>query len=220
VPLDTRLQRLTQNLSPLQRAILMLRALKEDREPDPELHRIADEHERRAFNRYLSLLWITNHYLGAISGITSYRVELVEQAQHYADLFSGAADLLDEAEGGKRSRAYRNWRMRPTVTASELLRSLALECREDARQQLAHLWQEVGAQELVRSDIAAEFEGEDPLAPELRERDTETRTRLLAVADSLKARQLLTDPADEFVGAYQNAINEAFRQLHLTEPYQ
>ena len=219
--IHSRLQKVTQGLSPQQRAVLTLQALKEGREPDPELRRISDEQQRQTFNRYVSLIWITNHHVGAVARITAYRVDLVEQARKYFDLFNEAAVLMEEAEGVKRSRGYKDWRKRPTITGSELLRSLALECKEDGVQYLLHLWQELCAQELVTQDLAGEFEGQDPLLPAYHDQVEDTRTRLLAAADAFSARKLLpAEPGDEFVSRYQTMVNEAFRELMLAEPYE
>ena len=77
--MQSRLQRATQSLTPLQRAVLVVQATREGREPDPELRRIDDEVQRRAFNRYMALLWVANYHLGAIASITAYRVEVAEQ---------------------------------------------------------------------------------------------------------------------------------------------
>ena len=219
--LHSRLQKVTQGLSPPQRAVLVLQALRDGREPDPELRRIADEQQRQAFNRLVSLIWMTNHHIGAVANITAYRVDLVEDAQRYFNLFNEAASLLEEAEGVKRTRGYKDWRKRQSITAAEFLRSLALECREDGISVLVHLWQELLAQQLVRDDIAAEFDGEDPLLPVNREVIDDTRSRLLASAEAFSARKLLPDvPGDEFVARYQALVNDAFRQLLLVEPYQ
>ena len=219
--MQSRLQKATQGLTPLQRAVLLLRAMQEEREPDPELRRITDEQQRKAFNRYTSLLWLTNHHIGAVVNITAHRVELVEDALKYFELFNEAATLLEEAEGVKRSRGYKDWRKRPSITGSELLRSLALECREHGIRNLVHLWQELQAAEVVRDDIASEFEGEDPLLPAYREIADEARAELLAAADAFSARKLLpAEPGDEFVSRYQTMVNEAFRELMLAEPYE
>jgi hypothetical protein len=218
--LQARLQKVTQGLSPLQRAVLTLRALKEGREPDSDLRRIDDESQRRAFNRYVALLWVSNHHLGAITSITAYRVDLVEDARSYFDLFNEAASLLEEAEGIKKTRGFKNWRRRKQLTAPELLRSLALECREDGVRNLLHLWKEASAQQIVQDELAEDFEGEDPLLAENRDRMDDTRARLLAAADGLGARNLLVEGDDEFVGVFQTTVNEAFRQLEMTEPFQ
>ena len=120
----------------------------------------------------------------------------------------------------KRSRGYKDWRRRKTITGSGLLRSLALECREDGIRHLVHLWKELCAQQTVREDLAEEFAGEDILLPEQREQVEDTRARLLAAADAFGARQLLAERDDEFAGVYQRTVNEAFSQLNLTEPYE
>jgi hypothetical protein len=221
VTMQARLHKVTQGLTPLQRAVLLLKAMQEGREPDTELRRITDEQQRKAFNRYTSLLWLTNHHIGAVVSITAYRVDLVQDARKYFDLFNEAAALLEEAEGVKRSRGYKDWLKRPSITASEMLRSLALECRKDGIRHLVHLWQELLAADVVRDDIAAEFEGEDPLLPAYREIVEGARAELLAAADAFSARKLLPKiPSDEFVSSYQAMVNEAYRQLMLAEPYE
>ena len=218
--IQSRLQKATKGLSSLQRAVLVLQALRDGREPDPDLRRIPDEQQRRAFNRYVSLLWLTNHHIGAVVNITAYRVDIVKEARRYFDLFNEAAFLMEEAEGVKRSRGYKGWRKRGSITGSEFLRSLALECKDDGIQHLVHLWQELLAAGVVRDDIAAEFEGEDPLLPAYREIVEETRTELLTAADAFSVRRLLPEvPGDEFVSRYQSMVNEAFRQLLFAEPY-
>jgi hypothetical protein len=218
--IQTRLQKATQGLTPLQRAVLVLKAMQEGREPDPDLRRISDAQQRQAFNRFVSLLWMTNHHIGAIVNITAHRVQLVEDAKKYFELFNEAAALLEEAEGVKRSRGYMDWRKREQITASEMLRSLAIECRNEGIKHLIHLWQELQAQQLVRDDIASEFEGEDPLLPAYREIVEEARAELLSAADTFSARKLLPEvPGDDFVSSYQAMVNEAFRQLMLAEPY-
>jgi hypothetical protein len=45
--MQTRLHKVTQSLSPLQRIALILRAQREGREPDPELYRDDDPQQRK-----------------------------------------------------------------------------------------------------------------------------------------------------------------------------
>jgi len=92
--ISARLQKATHSLSARERALLVLQALSEGREPDPDLRRIDDESQRRTFNRYMALLWAINHHLGAVASITSFRVEVVESAKYYFDLFNEAAGQL------------------------------------------------------------------------------------------------------------------------------
>jgi len=64
--MQSRLQRVTQCLSPLQRICLILQAQRDGREPDPELGKVADPQQNKAFNRYVALLYVINRELGAL----------------------------------------------------------------------------------------------------------------------------------------------------------
>jgi hypothetical protein len=64
--LASRLDRLTPALTGRQRAVLVLRAHAAGHEPDPELRQIADERERRNFERCMALIYVVNVELGAM----------------------------------------------------------------------------------------------------------------------------------------------------------
>jgi hypothetical protein len=215
--LGTRLQRATQSLSPLQRAVLVLQATREGREPDPELRRIDDEVQRRAFNRYMGLLWVANHHLGAIASITAYRVELAEQAAHYTEVFNQAAALIEEHNSLKPTRAVRDWRRKELTTAPELLRGLALERKDEALAQIEHLWKETLALESMWTELAEDFAGEDILLPEHRERHAESQERLRAAARTIGLRNLPASPDDEMLRACHETVAESFRHLGYSE---
>lgn len=217
--ITSRLSKATQTLSPLQRAILVLQALREGREPDPELRRIDDEVQRRAFNRYMALLWIANHHLGAIAAITSYRVELAEKAAHYCELFNEAAGLIDEEHGLKPEKGSRNWRGKKAVSVPAFLRSLALEARDDAVQHTEHLWKETLSLERVWADLGEEFAGEDIVLPEFRQQATETQARLRAVAAKVGLRRLPSEPEAEMLQSYERTFADAFEQLGFGGDY-
>jgi hypothetical protein len=211
--MQSRLQRVTQHISPLQRATLVLQAKKEGREPDPDLRQIDDEVQRRAFNRYMALLWVANHYLGAIASIISYRVELAEQAAQDHELFNEVAGLVEEREGLAPSKPSRNWRSKDLVTVPEFLRGVALERRDKAAETVEHLWQETLALETVCAELAEEFGGEDILLPEFRQRDAETKQRLKDSARKVGLRKLPAEPGEEYLQVYHHAVQESFEQL-------
>jgi hypothetical protein len=216
--ITTRLQKVTQGLSPLQRALLVLEALRDGREPDPELRRIEDEQQRRVFNRYMGLLWVANHHLAAFLSIIEFRVEVAESRAHYFELFNEAAGLVEEHEGIKRTRGDRKWReRRGEITVPAFMRSLALEARDDGNAQVRHLWQELLAFDEVIEDLSPDFAGEDPLLPDLRQRAGSIRSRLSAAATKLGAGKLPEEPDAPFVDAYTAAVDEAFRHLNLVE---
>ena len=95
--MQARLQKVTQSLSPLQRVILILRAQREGREPDPDLYRDSDPQQGKAFNRYVALLYVINRELGALchtlSGFSQFLDYSAEQIR-----------LLDKALLSSRSR--------------------------------------------------------------------------------------------------------------------
>ncbi len=216
--ITARLQKVTQGLSPLQRALLVLQALRDGREPDPEWRRIDDEHHRRAFNRYMGLLWVANHQLGATLSIIAFRVEIAENAAHYFELFNEAAGLVEEHEGMKPTRGRRNWRQRKgEITVPAFMRSVSLEAKDDGFEQVRHVWQELLSFEQVVDDLASDFAGEDPLLPDLREQAAAIRSRLLSAATRLGAGKLPEAPDASFVEAYTAAVDEAFRYLNLVE---
>ena len=64
--MQTRLQKVTQGLSARQRITLIIQARHEGRDPDPELGRVSDPQQSKAFNRYVALLYVINRELGAI----------------------------------------------------------------------------------------------------------------------------------------------------------
>ena len=215
--ITARLQKATQSLTPHQRAVLVLQATREGRDPDRDLWRFEDETQRRAFNRYMALFWVANQHLGSIAGITAYRVELAENAAHYFELFNEVAGLFEEEQGLKPTRGTRNWRTKDVVTVPEFLRSLALEARDNAVQQVEHLWKETLALEAVTSDLAEEFAGEDILVPEQRQRIVETQARLKEAAKKVGLRKLPNEAGDEVIQVYRSAVEDSFRQLGYVE---
>jgi len=102
----------------------------------------------------------------------------------------------------------------------EFLRSLALESREAGRQHIVHLWSEQRALEAVRDELAAEFDGIDPLLPEHRERAEETDARLRSLATALGARKPLKNRDDELASHYRKLVHDGFKSLGLAEPFQ
>ena len=209
----TRLQKATQALSPLQRAVLVLQATRKGREPDQELRRIDDPVQRRAFNRYMALLWVANHHLGAIASIISYRAELAEQAANDYALFNEVAGLVEEHEGLAPSKPTRNWRSKGLVTVPEFLRGLALERRGKAVETVEHLWKETLALQAVCSELGEEFAAEDILLPAFHQQDAETRERLKEAARKVGLRKLPAEPGEEFVQLYRNTVQESFEHL-------
>ena len=104
--------------------------------------------------------------LGAINVITAHRVEAAEREKYRFLILNEAADLLVEAEGNPPSKARRHWRAgKGEIEVSVFLRSLALECRDEAAGLVELLWQEVTSLEQVWLELSADFAGEDIVVP-------------------------------------------------------
>ena len=218
--ISTRLQKVTQHLTPLQRALLVMQALREGREVDPGVRDIDDEQQRRAFNRYIALLWVINHHTGSAAAITAYRVEIAENERHRFDLLNEAADLLDEAEGNPPSKGRRNWRNgKGDIEVSVFLRSLALECRDEGVTLVVHLWQEVLALQELWRDLSVDFGGEDVVTLENRERIDDATARLRECARAFGVKKLPQEPANGFVESWAGLVNDSFKHLGIVEPY-
>jgi hypothetical protein len=215
--LQSRLSKATQSLSPLQRAVLVVQAAREGRELGPELRRIDDGVQRRAFNRYMGLLWVANYHLGAIVAITAYRVEVAEQDAHYYKLLNEAATLIEEHEGLMPAKAVRNWRRKEITTAPEMLRGMALERKADATTIIQLLWRETLGVEAVWSELAEDFGGEDIIMPDLRERHANAQERLRAIAKTVGLKRLPSEPGDELTRSFREAVSDSFHHLGYSE---
>lgn len=215
----TRLQKLTQELSPLQRAVLVLKEMREERDVDPVLLRIDDEPQRRAFNRYMMLLYVLNRELASVCRVVEDRTEQLETTLGYSETFNEAAQLIEVSEGWAPAKATRAWRTKPKVTVPEFLRGLALELKDEAIEGVVFRWQELQALETVWAELSQDFQGEDAVLPQLRAQAADTAARLRTVAKHLGVTRRLVDGDDALLDQYRAYVNEGFQQLGLAEPY-
>ena len=211
--MQARLQKVTQGLSPLQRVVLILQAEREGREPDPELRRIPDLQQNKAFNRYVALIYVINRELGALCYTASSFSQFLEFSAEQIRLLERAAGLLEEQEGIERAKRPRDWRTAKEMEVPEFLRSLTLELRRDLLGVVAQRWSELGAVEQVWWELAEEFGGEEPVAPELRALAAETRGRLLALAHEFGGKRRLGSPDEGLLAETRRVVDEAFEKL-------
>ena len=211
--MQSRLQKVTQVLSPLQRITLILQAHHEGREPDPELSRISDPQQAKAFRRYQALLYTSNVALGPrCEAIVLVAADLDAGAKQ-ARLLAQAAGVLEAEHGLKPARRVRDWRRAGEMQVNEFLRSLAAELREDLLDVLALRWQELRAIEVVWVELSAEFGGADPVDPQFRAKVAEASERMQALAKELNATTKLIDPGEPVVAEARKAVDEAFQRL-------
>jgi hypothetical protein len=210
--LQTRLQKVTQNLSPLQRISLMLQAQKEGRDSDPELGHVTDPQQSKAFNRYVALLYVINRELGAVCHLVSGWAEFLDHSANQVRLLEQGAGILEEDHRIERVKRPRDWR-KHNMEIPEFMRSLAQDLRADLIAALAERWSELAALEVVWEELAAEFGGEDPVGPELRELATETKDRLLSVSREFGAQRRLAGASEASLAEVRRTVDEAFAKL-------
>jgi len=211
--MHARLQKVTQSLSPLQRIVLMLSAQREGLEPDPELYRIPDPQQNKAFNHYAALLYVIDRELGALCYTASSFSQFLEFSAEQIRLLERAAGQLEEQEGIERAKRARDWHTAKEMEVPEFLRSLTLELRRDLLGVVAQRWSELGAVEQVWGELAEEFAGEEPVTPELRALAAETRGRLLALAHEFGGKRRLGSPDEGLLAEMRRVVDEAFERL-------
>jgi hypothetical protein len=211
--MQARLQKATQGLSPLQRIVLILRAQREGREPDPGLYRDGDRQQGKAFNRYVALLYVINRELGALCYTASGFSQFLDSSADQIRLLEQAAGQLEQAYGLDRAKRPRDWRTAGEIQVPEFLRSVGLELRRELLQAVAQRWSEVGAVDQVRAELAEEFAGEEPVTPELRAMAAETKERLLALAKEFGGKRLLGEPTEEALAEARRVVDDAFEKL-------
>jgi len=209
---QNRLQKVTRGLSPLQRITLILRTQREGREPDPELSRISDPQQNKAFNRYVALIYVINRELGALCHTASGFTQSLEYSANQIRLLDHAAGLLESDLGLEPVKRPRDWR-KHNMEVPEFLRRLALELREDLLTAVAQRWRELAALETVWTELAEEFGGENPVSPELRSLALDTKQRLLSLAKEFGGKRRLADPDEDTLAEIQRQVDAAFDQL-------
>ena len=210
--MQSRLQKLTQNLSPLQRIQLLLLAQREGREPDPELSRVADPQQNKAFNRYVALLYVINRELGAVCHLVSGWLEFLEYSANQIRLLEQGAGILEQDYEIERAKKPRDWR-KERMEIPEFMRSLAHDLRADLVTAVVQRWSEVAALEAVWVELSGEFGGEDPVGPELRELAEETKAGLLALAGEFGAKRRLGGVSEASLAEVRRTVDEAFEKL-------
>jgi len=212
-----RLGKLTPALTGKERAILAIRAQNEGRQPDPELLKISDPAQRRQYDRYIGLGYVASAELGMLCYAIKGQAEHAANQAHAFEVIeeaSGilAADLAEEVDAKK----VRAWRKQKTVTVPEFLAGLALEVRESAVAELVTRWKELQALERVWEALRAEFDGEDPVVPEVRALADAAAATLRELAVRYRIKRL-PEPEQEDIDRTWALVDQAFDLLKLVK---
>lgn len=153
-----RLDRLFPVLTPRERAVLVLRAWKEDREPEPQLlqsRRPSDAHE---YNRLIGLLQASSGELTHFAVLVHFGVK--ELGTRFAWFLTAVL------WGNELDVEYPRAEQLCDLLAEKLRAGISLRS------------QELDALDVVLGEIAEEFDGEDPIKPSVRAIVEETRVEL------------------------------------------
>jgi hypothetical protein len=216
--LASRLNRLTPALTAKERAILILRAQSQGVDPDPDILRTMPAEQRHEYDRYVGLDYVTNFELNALGFAITRTVELLQHEHERLALLELAASTLETDYGEKVDpAAVRHWRKQKTISVPLFLRGLFDELRVMMLQNADQCWREMRALEIVWAEVGDEFDGVDPVHPDLRSRLSETREALGALMEQLAGpkKRKRPEPDGQLVGEVRKMIDQAFEKLGL-----
>jgi hypothetical protein len=219
--LATRLNRLTPGLTGKQRALLIIRAHLDDREPDRELLANVPSDQRREYDYYIALLYTSNSTLGTLLRSLTWIVDALERDSEQYAMIANAARLVEEAfEATPDIEEVRRWKKSSNLTLPLFLRGLERDVRASGLQRLLMLWQELRGLEMLWAEIAGECDGEDLRHPDLIAEAALLRTRLLDLiqAVSPKHAKKPPDPSEEALAGVRRHVDEAMRMMGFREP--
>lgn len=212
-----RLDRLTPALSGKERAVMAIQAQNEGREPDRDLLTINDAAQRRQYDRYIGLAYVASAELGMLCQVVKNQADHAASAAHAFEVIEEASGIL-AAELGEAvdQRKVRAWRKQKQVTIPEFLAGLALEVRESAVAEVVTRWKELQALEQVWEALRAEFDGTDPVVPEVRELANAAAITLQELADRYRIKRL-PDPEQADIDQTWSLVDQAFDLLKLVK---
>jgi hypothetical protein len=176
VSIDSRLGRLMPALSARERAILVLRSLRQKTPEDPSWRSTMPSEQTREFNRLIVLFNACNIYLPLYITVIEQRTQQLYVHLNWMQTIIAMGlqgeKLGDLIPASKRGKAEAAANKRPLLTLpwmAEVDDQSWIQVAEDMhaglRAWLVSLWQELRSVDLLLDEVAREFEGEDPTAP-------------------------------------------------------
>ena len=214
--LKSRLQQMTNTLTPLERLRLFLQAQDEDRTPDPGLWAFEDEHARQVFLHYVDLVWVANNSIGGMLVMDSLRLDFVRHAISQVRVLREIAAILEEGSNRRPAKPMKSWNRRITkLSSSVIFRSLAEDWRKDGITILMAIWEGLISLQLVRKEITEELGGNDPMYRTLAEMFREVETQLRADAKLLGVKQLPLEPSKDGLVGVRTLANRALKHREM-----
>jgi hypothetical protein len=219
--LDARLKKVMPALTGKQRAVMVLRANAAGEEVGALLRdNQPSESEQRAFRRYMGLVYVINRQLGSVCNVILSRAQSLESASYHYRLLNDGAFLLEKEHSLKRRKPVPDWRTRKNVEVNTFLRSVAEELRLESLDDMRLRWHEFRALEAVWEELAEEFDGVDPVEPEVRDKANELREMPEGLAVTFGCRDCLTEPEEAMLDQWRSFAKRCFDQLGLAGVYE
>jgi hypothetical protein len=183
---DGRLNRVAPMLTARERAILILESWKEDRKEDPSWRYSMPANQALEFNHLIELMNGANLSLGPYLALVHEQIAKIELRQAWLVALVLWEEQVQEIEAAVRvalkgvktdklvrerlNSAIRQQRLKlkgesPDVGVRDRLAAALIETLAGC---FSDIWQEVSACELVLAEVAAHFNGTDPLRPRYR----------------------------------------------------
>jgi len=224
--LDARLTKLMPGLSARERAILVLRSLKEKTPEDPLWRRTMPQEQARECRR-LILMNACNIYLPLYITVVEQKTEHLCLKRHWhSTLLSfglGTWRLGELVPPNKRKQAAKAVAQffpvieLPWDEAEHELSWINVSdgMWEALRTGVSQLWEDVRAIDTVVDSVAVEFDGEDPLRPIMRGVLEATRKKLTALHEYLSIEEplALPEPSEEVMEIVQNYFDNGKRLM-------
>jgi hypothetical protein len=130
------------------------------------------------------------------------------------------AGALVEQDTGEHpdTRTVKNWRRAKAVNVTEFILGVAEDVRASLRADVLQRGRELEAVETVYQELAAEFEGEALLLPEVRQVAEQTRQLLQAQLQRLGAPRRLPPPDETLLQPVRGRVERAFDLLGVAAP--
>lgn len=165
----------------------------------------------------MAYAYVANAEIGMVCDSISFYVDRLTESR-VIDVLKEAAETL-EADTGEHPdpKVVKNWRKRRQVNLPEFFLGVAENLRHQMLADVLMRCQEMRAAELAWEQLAEAFDGQSPLAPELRGAADETRGKLRSLVDRLNGPRRLPEPGTEAKEAILARVEHAFRQIGVVE---
>jgi hypothetical protein len=215
--LANRLGKATSMLSGKERAVLAIRAQNQGRTPDPEWLQIPDPAQRRQYDRYIGLAYVASAELGMLCQVIKNQADHAAGAVQAFEVIEEASGILaDDLQVSVDQRKVRAWRKVKEVSVPVFLAGLALEVRQGAVAEVVTRWKELRALEQVWEALRAEFDGADPVVPEVRALADAAAATLRELAQRYRIKRL-PEPEQEFIDRTWELVDQSFDLLKLVK---